>query len=164
MLPPVSGYTDSGFTALGSSVYWIRQVGSDVSLYGADGISGARHLAGGMSSNAELVDVNSQSVLIRGFPDLYRIPLPNGLGSASPAVVVSGASANIITGTEDSNALYWVDSTGTMYKCSVNNLGNCAANKILVTSGQPIAGNFYQDSQFLYWGIQSPSQVVRMAK
>jgi len=120
-------------------------------------------LAGAVTTAAiTILDANAQSVLLSDMFDsktLYRVPLPIGLGSGAPTMLVSGTAANVAT--EDASNVYWIDSGGTLYKCSA---ANCAGTKIIITNGQQVIGRLFQDATYLYWGTASPSQIVRVAK
>jgi hypothetical protein len=130
-------------------------------LYGLDSTNMARsQLAGGISADLRIVDANAISVLLRNSSngDLYRVALPFGSGSSAPPLLLAAAAA--INAIETTTGLYWVDSGGTVYRCTAS---DCAGSKTILTNGQTTY-RLYQDDAFLYWGTASPNQVVRLVK
>ena len=69
---------------------------------------------------------------------------------------------------EDESFLYWLDTTGAIYKCATSDLANCESKKVLLTAGAT-ATCLFQDAKNLYWGTMGTStvfnaQLLRMAK
>jgi hypothetical protein len=154
----------------GTSVYWLEAVSDqtgafkDIVAYKVDSTTSVRaQLAGSISvRNIAILDVNPQSVLFgdrTAVGNIYRVPLPFGMGSSAPAVLLSQVSIYAIT--ESSSFVYWVDSGNTMYKCAPS---NCQGTTVILTNGRTISGSLYQDATFLYWGERTPGQIVKMAK
>jgi hypothetical protein len=154
----------------GTSVYWLEALTDsagafkEILAYKVDATTSARIQLAGAIPDTDIViaDVNPQSVLFwdRTVPgNIYRVPLPFGVGSAAPVVLLSQVSTSAIT--ESSSFVYWVDTGNTMYKCAPS---NCQSTTVIVTSGRTISGRLYQDDTFLYWGERTPGQIVRMAK
>jgi len=87
-------------------------------------------LAGGLTEGSKIVDVNASSVILAdATSNLYRVPLPLGLGSQPPqSLGVTGAAA-----TEGAGKLYWIDPQGTLYSCT---LSNCASTTTVRANGQ----------------------------
>jgi hypothetical protein len=164
--PPTGGRTDSAsFTATGSLVYGIASDYNAASafvkgsLFSVNSAGLARaQLAGGLTEGSRIVDVNASSVLIADTADnIYRVPLPLGLGSQPPqSIGVTGAAA-----TEDAGKLYWIDTQGTLYSCT---LSSCASTTTVRANGQVLSDRILQDSTALYWGRANPPEVMRLAK
>jgi len=129
------------------------------SLFSVNSAGLARaQLAGGLAEGTTIVDVNASSVILADAAyNLYRVPLPLGLGSQSPqSLAVTGAAA-----TEDAGKLYWIDTQGTLSSCT---LSNCTATTTVRANGQSLSDRILQDSTALYWGRANPPEVMRLAK
>jgi len=123
---------------------------------------GMAQLAGGMTASTEIVDANEQSVLLfdPGSGNLLRVPLPLGLGNNAP-IALTNVGNERPSATEDSNFVYWIDSQGTMAKCSA---ANCAPTSVIVANAQNSASPLFQDSRALYWSHSGPDAIERLAK
>ena len=159
----------SSMLAAGEYVYWIGTTldGSgnfvSASLYSVDSTTLAKaQLAGGIGQNAYIVDANNQSVLLydQTSANLLRVPLPLGLGSSAPQIMVP-ISGGTVAATEDANALYWIDGQGTLYSCVPP---NCVSTTEVLAYAQDNAFRLLQDSTALYWERTDPTSIVRMAK
>jgi hypothetical protein len=160
---------DSGFHAFGNSVYWVRQVGTDISLYSVDSTElDLKRMAGQLLGVYNIININSYSILLLYFPNLYRVPRPLGLGNSTPTEILSGTGLDIQQAIEDATFLYWADSAGAIYRCPTNDLANCKDKKVLLTTSAATTG-FFQDTNNLYWGTlgtpENPNgKLLRMAK
>jgi hypothetical protein len=167
--------TWSSFQAYGNNVYWIRRLYDassalvDASVYSVSMSSTTSvHLAGSLGDDMYLCDVNEKSILIVDASNLYRIPLPVGLGSQAPQKLVTLATSSggyyTLGATEDASGVYWLDNDGSLYRCTPSSsTGACTDVKILA-SGQAQCSYLYQDATALYWGSGSTNQVMRLAK
>jgi hypothetical protein len=169
--PGSSAYS---FFALGDTVYWIvwpadGDVGAPAGwLYGKSASSETQKafkLASGLSFYTFILDANPQSVFLIDIVTrlLYRVPLPLGLGTKSPQLLApSGTKTRITAATEDANAVYWFDSDGTLYRCA---WADCFNSQTVLANGQRLsASRILQDASALYWGTDSPPQIMRLAK
>lgn len=106
-----------------------------------------------------MFSVNEKSVLLRDLNShqIYRVPLPLGLGNNLPTALGFVAA----TATEDATGLYWIDDSGTFSTCQV---ANCAGTTRILAVGQSDAKGLIQDGSALYWGISTPMQLMRLAK
>jgi hypothetical protein len=170
--PSVAAYSYLGLFAYGDAAYWIRSFLNadltplDATVYTA---SVANPTLTYLTANTlpdiySIIDANAKSVLLVGPSNgLYRVALPNGTPSAKPALLFStGSSATILGATEDANAVYWLQSDGTVNSC----LATFCQRQILVFN-QNVFGDLYQDSSALYWGDSTAAgagQVMRLAK
>jgi hypothetical protein len=177
-LPADTVFSFTSFFAGGDSVYWVRQL-TDTSgnvlgttgLYTASVSSGSRaQLAGGATlGTMTIVDASSQSLLLKdNAGNIYRIPLPLGLGTSAPTkitTVVMTSTTGYFQGiVEDANGIYWLDGEGTVYRCSAS---NCEGTKSVLANGQVASGagiGFIQDATALYWGITDTDRIMRLAK
>jgi hypothetical protein len=92
--------------------------------------------------------------------NLYRVPLPAGVGSGSPPLLAGVPVTSAIT--EDDSGLYWVDSSGGVYVCTTP--PSCTSRTTLATGLQPISNaKLYQDTTALYW-ITGQFELIRLAK
>jgi hypothetical protein len=175
---PQAGQTGlwTSVRAFGNSVYWIRQLYDststlvDASVYSISTATLTEtQLAGSLTSNTTvLVDVNAKSILLLDYPysKLYRIPLPIGLGSQSPQQLTSLNTSGTYypAATEDESGAYWVDTDGSLYRCTPSSSTGACTNTKLLASGQANAGILYQNASALYWGNGSKNQIMRLAK
>lgn len=160
----------SSFAQVGNAVYWIEAV--DSSTYKISGTVGfpastTHQVAGSITYNANIIDANSQSLIVQDNSSnaLYRVPLPGGLGTASPQAIVGTTATGFVT--EDVNGIYWIDSLGNVNRCSAP---ACSSNTTLAT-GQVVVQNaglggfspLYQDSTSLYW-INGNGDLIRLPK
>jgi hypothetical protein len=166
----VPSSSNSDYHAVGNSIYWISRGATSTVLYGTNGFPPAtvqlRTMADSLA-NVRIADANSRSVLLWDGDThyLYRVPLPAGLGSASPLRIVG--STGTADATEDVDAIYWFDSAGTLSRCTA---GACTDSVAMVAnqappvqSFPPDGGKLYQDSTALYW-VNNQGQLVRLAK
>jgi hypothetical protein len=161
--------------AFGDSVYFVRQLAdaggtvTDSSLYSVSVSNPAlRRLTDNMYPDVEtfqVIDANTQSVLLSGPSGLYRVALPSGNPAAKPPLLTALAD-NISGATEDASGVYWLQGDGTLYGCSPS--PDCAASKKYLASGlspQPAEPRqLLQDTSALYWSNSASSQVMRLAK
>jgi hypothetical protein len=163
-IPSTSGGSETytSFTTAGNLVYWIANEYNSASAFVKGTLFSAStsraQLAGGLSENMTILDVNDASVILSDASgNLFRVPLPLGLGTQSPqSIGVTGVAA-----VEDAGNLYWIDSQGTVYQCTSS---SCASTTVVRANGQASAARMRQDSTTLYWGRANPSQVMKMAK
>jgi hypothetical protein len=160
----------SSYLAFGNYVYWVGAISdssgilTDVTVFSANTSNPvpARLSANLAPDSWSLLDANSLSLLLRGPSGLYRLSLPMGTPTAAPQFLSSFTSILNAGGvTEDTSGVYWFEDDGTLYSCSPS---NCASTKKVRATGQAVDGGLYQDTTFLYWGTQIPSQIVRMVK
>ena len=133
---------------------------TSIGLYASPSNATYSQLAGGLTQTMQIVDANSQSILLadsNANNSLYRVPLPSGLSTGSPQLL-NGAYG---TGTEDANYVYWND-LGTIYKCKPANCANTSSYYRIPQ--QSATGPLYQDDSALYWGTTSPNQIVKLPK
>lgn len=152
-------------SAYGENVYWIQRV-SDSSgtltsseLFSSSATAPSRAKLANLSNSLYVLSVTEKSVLLRdsGTLQVFRVPLPLGLGNNSP--IATGFTA--VTATEDATAIYWIDASGTFSTCQV---ANCAGSTRILAVGQSDASGLIQDSFALYWGRSTPGQLMRLAK
>lgn len=152
--------------AFGTGVYWVQelfgsnQISIGMSLLYVDRTTLNRaQLAGQIPSRVSMLSVNATSVLFdyTDTHDLYRVPLPLGLGNNPPQPVGIVARDAV----EDSQWLYSVDQVGSVSRCSPQ---NCAATQQVIAIGQPSAYRLLMDDKALYWGRSNPDSVMRLAK
>jgi hypothetical protein len=144
-----------------------------ISLYGSVGFSSTipAQLAGSLTQTSKIVDANSKSILIHDTSSnhLYRVPLPEGLGIQSPQQIITSTATTVAT--EDASGIYWMSTTGSMYKCIAP---NCSSSTLIAANqgmGNHLFGldmafsnnGLYQDDVAIYW-INSQGQLVRLAK
>lgn len=169
------------FFAFGDSVYWIQDASDstasnpDSAVYSvsasAANPTATRLTASIAPATYTIIDANALSLLLSGPSGLYRVALPSGDAAHAPQFLVSPASSSgsVTTATEDANGVYWFESDGTLYGCS---LANCGGTKKALASGQALIGTtnlvwpkpLYQDGSALYWGNYSTGQVMRLVK
>jgi hypothetical protein len=169
--PSVTGDPYLGVFAYGDAVYWIRSyfkpdlTRSDDILYTASIANPTlTYLTNYLPPFAyDLADVGAQFVLLYGPSNgLYRVARANGNQNSNPALLYSTGNSTTVTGAaEDSNAVYWTQSDGTLNSC----LATFCQRQILVF-GQDFLGGLQQDDSALYWGRMTASggEVVRLAK
>lgn len=169
-LAPTDGFVSYyNFFAAGDTVFWRRVITdsnydptSATGLFSASATNTTRvQLAGGTTvGDTRIIDANEKSVLLVDENNyLYRVPLPSGYGTNPPTSVIDiGANSYAV---EDATYLYWMNDTGSVYRCSS---GNCQPTKVPLVSGQGAPTSFFQDSTALYWTRSSPNRVVRLAK
>jgi hypothetical protein len=161
---PIWGYlTPFSFN---DAVYWLRAlydaVGTvtEVKLYSA---SVSKPTLTALSDNMlvdtyHVVDANTVSVLLAGPSGLYRVALP-GDAAAAPPLLIGLGSASLRGATEDGNGVYWLQSDGTLFKCTPS---ACGTSKKALATGQTPIGDLYQDASALYWS--NGNQIMRIAK
>ena len=160
----------SNFAAVDSSVYFsvTDTNGSTNSVWRTVGFppSTTLQLAGGMTLNQVIVDANSKSLVYQdaNTKNLYRVPLPGGMGTAAPQNITAANATKFVT--EDANGIYWIDSTGNLSRCLAP---TCTGNMVM-TTGQILGstanstlGALYQDASYLYW-INGFGQLMKLAK
>jgi hypothetical protein len=158
-----------GFAAYGDSVYWIQDnidsLGNPAGrvLYGTSGFPNptVSQLAS-LAENMKLVEVNAQSVILinSSSNNLYRVPLPAGLGTGSPQQIAGPTGTRAVT--EDGNGIYWIDSAGVLRRCAAPTCTNpvqLATNVAMIATGRGL----FQDAVALYW-VSSQGQLLRLAK
>ncbi len=105
-----------------------------------------------------IVDVNAVSVLLTGPAGLYRVALPGDAAAVPPSLIdLGGASLN--GATEDAGGVYWLQSDGSLFKCSPS---SCAGTKKALATGQVSQNGLYQDATALYWS--NGAKIMRLAK
>jgi hypothetical protein len=157
---------DSPF-AFGDTVYWMRLLYdasftlTDAMLYST---SVTKPSLTAFSDNVavdtyQVIDANTMSVLISGPNNgLYRVALP-GNAAAIPPLLIGLGSYSVLAATEDTNAVYWMQSNGNLFSCSSS---NCGGTKKALAAGQTLTGDLYQDTSALYWS--NGGQIMRLAK
>jgi hypothetical protein len=105
-----------------------------------------------------IVDVNAVSVLLTGPAGLYRVALP-GDAAAVPPFLIGLGSASVSGATEDAGGVYWLQSDGSLFRCSPS---SCAATKKALATGVTSPSGLYQDATALYWS--SGAKIMRLAK
>jgi hypothetical protein len=174
----VQTFTDSLFSnwnyttpfSFGNAVYWLR------TIYNSDGVSVLESVLYSVSETSPylmalsgylyvdtyaVVDVNAVSVLLSGPAGLYRVALPGDAGAVPPFLIGLGA-ADVYGATEDTGGVYWLQSDGSLFKCSPS---NCAGTKKSLATGQTAESsryNLYQDTSALYWS--NSTKIMRLAK
>jgi hypothetical protein len=155
----------SSYMASGNSVYWIRGLDTEISLFTSSSSSAATktRLTTGLASTMSIVDANALSVLLwnvaGGTNSLYRVPLA---GAAAPVLLTTVAPApSAAMATEDAAGVYWFDGDGILNRCSP---ASCATTKTTVADNQTPSGALFQDTTSLYWLNTSPYSIVRLAK
>jgi len=147
-------------SAYGNSVYWIKD---NATLYGTSGFPVPTSSVLASSLNGEFqIETNGKSMILEDNTqsNLYRVPLPAGVGSGSPPLLAGVPVTSAIT--EDDAGLYWVDSSGGVYVCTTP--PSCTSRTTLATGLQPISNaKLYQDTTALYW-ITSQFELIRLAK
>jgi hypothetical protein len=155
--------------AAGNFVYWIRQTIDtnnkfvSASLFSVNYLTlSLAQLAGSITQNTMILDASAQSVLLfdGSAGNILRVPLPLGIGNNAPAFLTTAASASAAA-TEDSSAVYILDGSGTLSKCSPS---NCAATTQVLANGQNSPSKLFQDSKALYWSHSNPSAIERLSK
>ena len=108
------------------------------------------------------MDVNAQSVILMNTAtnNLYRVPLPGGLGTGSPQQITGATGTGAVT--EDASGIYWIDTSGVLSKCAAPACtgGTVKASNVAMAS---VGGGLFQDSTALYW-VSSQGQLLRLAK
>jgi len=155
--------------AAGNFVYLIRQTIDtnnnfvSASLFSVNYLTlSLAQLAGSITQHTTIIDASAQSVLLydSSAGSILRVPLPLGLGNNAPAFLTTAATTPA-TATEDSSAVYILDGSGTLSKCSPS---NCAATAQVLANGQNSPSKLFQDSKALYWSHSNPSAIERLAK
>jgi hypothetical protein len=156
--------------AAGDYAYWLgKKLDSQNAFVSASLFSvnyntfGHAQLAGGMTKGTAILDVNELSILLYDSDsgDLLRVPLPLGLGNNAPTILTNLGASGGPSATEDSNAVYFIDSQGTFSKCSVS---DCANTTHVIANAQGSASPIFQDSLALYWSHSGPNAIERLAK
>jgi hypothetical protein len=148
------------------AVYWLRALydGSgtvtEVKLYAA---SVSKPTLTALSDNMavdtyRVVDANTVSVLLAGPGGIYRVALP-GNAATAPPLLASLGSSSLVGATEDAGGVYWMQSDGTLFKCTA---ATCSTSKKSLATGQTPIGDLYQDATALYWS--NGNQIMRIAK
>lgn len=185
--------TNATFTQYSTPYYWSHDCGGGVSTFASSGnymywtcgdgngsyaiwrtngtipASATSRITGGFTFYPNLLDANAVSLLYRhdNTGNLYRVPIPGGLGTGSPQLIVSGTSTKLAT--EDANYVYWIDTLGNLNRC---NASSCSATTTVMTSGQTLGDYFtggtlwsvlYQDAGYLYW-INGSGELLKLAK
>jgi len=169
---PTDGITSyPSFFSNGDNVYWISYftdtggIFHSLGVYTASRTNAAQaQLAGSLTQNMSLVDANQYSLLISDTDagTLSRVPLPLGLGTSPPQLIVTlPLAASLTAATEDAGGIYWMDGAGTLSRCTAS---NCSGTKKVLAIGQSQSSSLYQDTGALYWGRGGPNQVMRLAK
>ena len=155
----------SSFMAAGNSVYWIRELSGQLSLFATSSATATTksRLADGLTSTMSIVDANAQSVLLwevaGGISSLYRVPIA---GAAAPALLTNVVPAPAAAmATEDVSGVYWFDGDGILNRCSPS---SCAGTKTALAGSQSPSGALFQDATSLYWVNTNPYSIVRLAK
>ena len=155
--------------AAGNFVYLIRQTIDtnnnfvSASLFSVNYLTlSLAQLAGSITQHTTIIDASAQSVLLydSSAGSILRVPLPLGLGNNAPAFLTTAATTPA-TATEDSSAVYILDGSGTLSKCSPS---NCAATAQVLANGQNSPSKLFKDSKALYWSHSNPSAIERLAK
>ena len=164
------GWMADDLYASGDAVYWHsgRADSLDASMAGTLYRKGTStdsqtffKLADNLDFYMFFLDANPQSVLLTDIMDslLYRVPLPDGLGS-NPPQALTGIKTFVAT--EDENGVYWFDSDGNLYRCSPT---DCSQTQTVLAKGQSLNGNvLLQDATALYWAVANPYRIMRIAK
>lgn len=154
-----------GLTASGESVYWIRSLSGDISLFSSSSSSPTTksRLASGLVATMDIVDANPQSVLLwndtTGGQSLHRVPVQ---GAAAPALLSNVVPAPAFRmATEDASAVYWFDGDGILNRCTP---ASCSSTKSPMANGSQPTGALFQDATTLYWLNTNPYSIVRLAK
>lgn len=155
----------SSYMASGDSVYWIRNLSSETSLFASSSASAATktRLTTDLASTMSIVDANALSVLLwnvaSGVHSLYRVPLT---GAAAPVLLTTVAPApSTPMATEGTSGVYWFDGDGILNRCQAS---GCAGSKSTMAENQSPSGVLFQDATALYWLNTSPYSIVRLAK
>lgn len=158
--------------AAGDSVYWVRTVyDSSYNTVDSSGLfttsvgkTTPTQLAGGSyTGKMRILDANEKSVLLSSdstIYSLYRVPLPAGMGTYEPQYIAILGSINA-NAVEDASGLYWIDTTGSVYRCAP---ANCTNTAVVIATGQNDIATLWQDESALYWARSSPNQIIRLAK
>jgi hypothetical protein len=151
--------------AYGDNVYWVQSISAangtfkSAGLFVTSAATPSRGQLAKLSSSTYILSVNEASVLLLDVntKQVYRVPLPLGLGNNQPTPLGIVAS----TATEDAAGLYWIDDNGTLSTCQV---ANCAATTRILAIGQTEPRGLIRDEVALYWGRSTPNQIMRLAK
>ena len=158
----VAGTTSTGLRERHGSYTFCRTNGSIPS-------TSISQITGAFTFSPNPLDANSQSLIYQDSTtkNLYRVPIPGGLGAGAPQLIVSGTGTNFVT--EDSNGIYWIDTLSNLNRCSAS---SCSSTTAVMTTGQTV-GEYYnantllsvlhQDSGFLYW-INGAGELLKLAK
>jgi hypothetical protein len=160
------------FAALGNAVYFYDTdaSGTSYSIRGTVGFpaSTTMQMAGGITFNPIVVDVNAKSLIYQNASTnyLYRVPLPGGLGASAPQNIAGANGTKFVT--EDANGIYWIDSLGNVNRCTAP---GCTGNTVITTgqilgnyfTANAVLGALYQDASYLYW-INGYGQLVKLVK
>jgi hypothetical protein len=161
------------FVSAGSYLYWTCGDGNgSYAIWRTNGTipaSATSKITGAFTFNPNILDVNAVSLLYRddNTNNLYRVPVPGGLGNSAPQLVVSGTVTKYAT--EDANYIYWIDTLGNLNRCSAS---SCSTTTTVMTTGQTLGNYFtgnnlwsvlYQDASYLYW-INGSGQLLKLGK
>jgi hypothetical protein len=160
------------FAQVGTAVYFAIAAagGGPYAIWGTVGFPPSKtlQLTGAVTFIPVIADANSRSLILldSNANNLYRVPLPGGMGTAAPQSLGTANATKFVT--EDANGIYWFDSTGNVNRCLAP---NCTGNTVIATgqlqgnyfSANGDLGPLYQDTNYLYW-INGFNQLVKLAK